>query len=256
MTSIIINGGCGKMGRVLFDVISSRDDCAVNGIVDVKDGFIGNVKVQNSFEGLNADVVIDFSNPVALTSILEFCVFKKIPLVLATTGYGAEDAKNIKSAAERIPVFRSSNMSKGVIATVKLATYASSLLGDGYDIEIIEKHHNQKLDAPSGTALMIADALNAQNGGRYEYVYSRHNVKQKRKPNEIGFHSVRGGSVSGEHQVIFAGDDEIITVTHTALSRKIFAVGALEAAIFIKSQDAGLYDMNSLIDKNNRGGQL
>ncbi|MBR1554428.1 MAG: 4-hydroxy-tetrahydrodipicolinate reductase, partial [Oscillospiraceae bacterium] len=161
--------------------------------------------------------------------------------------YSEEQIAKIKKAAETIPVFFSFNMSLGINLLVQLAKKATSILGNQFDIEIVEKHHNQKIDAPSGTALMIADAINQSLDNQYHYVYDRHSKRQKREKTEIGLHAIRGGTIVGEHDIIFAGHDEVITLSHSAASKEVFAVGAVNAAVFLKNQKAGMYDMSALM---------
>ena len=168
-------------------------------------------------------------------------------MVFATTGYSDAQIEQIKLASKEIPIFFSFNMSLGVNLICSLAKKAASILGDGFDIEIIEKHHNQKIDAPSGTAIMLANAVNSQFDGNKVYEYDRHSIRQKRSKKEIGIHSVRGGTIVGEHDVIFAGRDEVITISHSAYSKEVFAVGGVRAAKFIAGKPAGLYDMNSIL---------
>ncbi len=193
------------------------------------------------------DVVIDFSNPALLDSILDFCLDKNIPVVFATTGYSNEQIAKIKTAANKIPVFFTFNFSIGINLLCSLAKSAAAVLGDNFDIEIVEKHHNQKIDAPSGTAIMLANAVNEQLGDSKIYEYDRHSKRQKRDKSEIGIHSIRGGTIVGEHDVIFAGHDEVITLSHSASSKGVFAAGALRAAKFLSSQSVGLYDMSDVI---------
>lgn len=193
------------------------------------------------------DVIVDFSNPSLLDDILSFAAKNKIPCVLATTGYSKEQIEQIKVTAKQIPVFFTANMSLGVNLLASLVKKASEVLGDDFDVEIIEKHHNQKLDAPSGTALMLANAINSVNNDKYNYEYDRHSKREKRPKNEIGIHSVRGGTIVGEHDVVFAGKDEVITISHSAFSKEVFAMGALRAVKFIASKPAGLYDMNDVL---------
>ena len=169
------------------------------------------------------------------------------PIVLATTGYSDEQISEIKKASAQIPVFFSWNMSLGINLLVQLAKKATAILGDQFDIEIIEKHHNQKIDAPSGTALMIANAINETRNDDMKYTYDRHSQRKKREPNEIGIHAVRGGTIVGVHEVLFAGNDETVTISHSAASKTVFAEGSINAAIFVKSQKPGLYDMGSIV---------
>lgn len=194
-----------------------------------------------------ADVIIDFSSPAALAEELPYAIEKKLPLVLCTTGLSQEQMDAVKQAAQSIPVFFSSNMSFGVSVLSALTKKAASLLGDSFDIEILEMHHNQKLDAPSGTAVMLADAAEAGLTYTPDYVYDRHSRRQKRDSHEIGMSSIRGGNIVGEHQVYFAGQDETIILTHRAQSREVFAAGALRAAAFLQGKPAGLYSMEDLL---------
>lgn len=193
------------------------------------------------------DVIIDFSNPSSLDGLLEYGQTHNVALVLATTGYSDEQIEKIKAAAQQIPVFFTFNMSLGINLLVQLAKTAASVLGDQFDIEVVEKHHNLKIDAPSGTAIMIANAINETRDNQYHYVYDRHARRMKREKSEIGMHAIRGGTIVGEHDVIFAGRDEVITLSHSAASKSVFAVGAVNAAVFIKGKPAGLYDMAQLV---------
>ena len=191
-----------------------------------------------------ADVCIDFSSALAVNGILDYCTKKKLPLVLCTTGLSNEQLENVKKYSETIAILRSANMSIGVNLLLKLVAQATKALEDkGFDIEIVEKHHNRKLDAPSGTALALADAVNEAAEGSYDYIFSRSERREKRPVSEIGIASVRGGSIVGEHDVIFAGEDEVITLSHSAYSRSIFAKGAVEAAKFLYNKKAGVYSM-------------
>lgn len=249
MIEIIINGCNGKMGKAVATAINHRQDCSVFAGVDVFN------EVENSFptysninEVSGGDVIIDFSHPSCLSSLLEYAISNKKPLVIATTGYTEADIENIKQAAKLIPIFFTFNMSLGINLLVELAVTASKILGNNFDVEIVEKHHNQKIDAPSGTAIMLADAINHANDDKFRYVYDRQSIRQKRDTNEIGIHSVRGGSIVGDHDVIFAGHDEVVTLSHSAYSKEVFAVGAVNAAIFITSKPAGLYNMKDLIN--------
>lgn len=196
----------------------------------------------------NADIVIDFSNHKAVKSLLEDAALKNLPVVIATTGFDENEKNIIYKTSDIIPIFMSANMSVGVNLIIQLVSEAAKVL-EGYDIEIIEKHHNQKIDSPSGTALMIANAIKGASSNDYNFVYGRNPQSGKRKPGEIGIHSVRGGTIVGEHDVIFAGNDEIVEINHTALSRKIFAQGALKAAQFLYGKKPGLYSMSDLLMK-------
>ena len=248
MIKAIICGASGKMGGFVADA------CKADGEIQVVSG-VDKVNVGQDFPvfpdfdavNVSADVIIDFSHPVLLDSILEFATKNNTAVVLATTGYGENQIEQIKEAAKKIPVFFTFNMSLGVNLICSLAKKAAAILGDGFDIEIIEKHHNQKIDAPSGTAIMLANAVNSCFDGQKVYEYDRHSKRQKRSNREIGIHSVRGGTIVGEHDVIFAGHDETVTISHSAQSKEVFAVGSVKAAKFIVGKQAGLYDMNSIM---------
>ncbi|MBR1739761.1 MAG: 4-hydroxy-tetrahydrodipicolinate reductase [Ruminococcus sp.] len=249
MTNVVISGACGKMGRVINDVISGRDDCTVIAGIDPIGTEYAGFPVVKEPAGLAAapDVIIDFSHPSALDKLLDYCLTNGTALVAATTGYDQEQIAKIKKAAEQIPVFFTFNMSLGINLLAELAKKAVKVLGGQYDIEIIEKHHNQKLDAPSGTAIMLADAINGELEEKYNYVYDRHSVRAKRSKTEIGMHSIRGGTIVGEHEILFAGRDEVISLKHEAHSKQVFAVGSVNAAVFLKGRAAGLYDMSDLL---------
>ena len=193
------------------------------------------------------DIIIDFTHHSAIDALLAYAGERKTPIVVATTGHTPEELALIDSAAKKIPVFMSANMSVGVNLAAELAKKVASLLKDDFDIEIIEKHHNQKLDAPSGTALMIANEIASVLDGR-EYVYDRHSVRKPRDKREIGLHAVRGGTIIGDHEVIFAGTNELISISHSAQSREMFAAGALAAARFLRGQPPGFYSMKNLIN--------
>ncbi len=250
---IIISGANGHMGRVVADI------CGADPEVQVVAGFDIQEKPDSSFPiftdpaqcGIEADTVIDFSNPAALTPLLKFCVSRRIPLVLATTGYDEAQMEQIRAAAKQIPIFRSANLALGVNVLVELVKKAVSALGADYDVEIVERHHHRKLDAPSGTALMLADAAASALPYEPEYVYDRHDVRRPRDPHEIGISSIRGGTMVGDHTVILAGRDEVIELSHHASSRDAFAVGAVRAAKFLSTvENPGLYDMSALMHGN------
>lgn len=197
---------------------------------------------------MDVDVVIDFSNAGAVDELLDYCVKKSLPVVLCTTGLSDEQLKKVDECSEKIAVLKSANMSMGINLLLKLLKDAAKVLAPaGYDIELVEKHHNQKLDAPSGTALALADSINEAMGNEYEYVYDRSQVRKKRDAKEIGISAVRAGTIVGEHEVIFAGTDEVIEFKHTAYSRSVFAKGAVEAGKFLAGQPAGMYDMGDVI---------
>lgn len=249
MTKIIMNGCNGKMGQVITRLVSEDDTSEIVAGFDVNDNIENTYPVFTSpdeFTG-DADVIIDFSHPSALTNILSYCKKRNLPLVLATTGFSDEQKKEFTAASNEIPVFFSANMSLGINLLIALAKKATKILEGNFDIEIVERHHNQKIDAPSGTALAIADAIDETLSYPAEYVYDRHAVRRKRKSAEIGIHSVRGGTIVGDHEVIFAGNDEVIELKHSAASKEVFAVGAIKAAKFISEKPAGMYNMNDLI---------
>ncbi|MBQ2746381.1 MAG: 4-hydroxy-tetrahydrodipicolinate reductase [Clostridia bacterium] len=250
MLKVILSGCSGKMGSVITDIISEDNEAQIVAGVDpfFKEGL--KYPVHPTFNELpEADVIIDFSNPAALDNILEYSVKNGVALVAATTGYTDIQIEKIKAAAKKIPVFFTFNMSLGINLLTSLVKKATAVLGDSFDIEIIEKHHNQKIDAPSGTAIMLANAVNKVLDNRMIYEYDRHSKREKRSKNEIGIHSVRGGTIVGEHEVIFAGNNEVVTLTHQAFSKNVFATGAIKAAKFLSGKKPGLYDMNDLINE-------
>lgn len=248
MIKVIISGCNGFMGHVVEDI------CAKDADIAVVSGFDVNLAERPypvyaapaNFSG-EADVVIDFSSPKALDGLLSFCTGRKVPVVLATTGYSDEQIAQIVAASKVVPIFRSGNMSLGINVLMDLVKRAAGVLGETADIEIIEQHHNRKVDAPSGTALMIADAARSALHYEAEYCYDRQSRREARPKNEIGISSVRGGTIVGVHEVIFAGRDEIIEIKHTAMSREIFAVGAVRAAKFLREKEPGLYNMEQLV---------
>ena len=249
MTNIILSGCNGKMGKVITACVNENDNCRIVAGVDINTEALSNYPVYSSFSEIKeaADVIIDFSHPSVLNDLLQFAIDKKLPLVLATTGFSASQTEQIKAAANEIPLFFTFNMSLGINLLVALSKKAAEVLSGNFDIEIIEKHHNQKLDAPSGTAIMLAEAINDTLDNKMMYEYDRHSKREKRRDNEIGIHSIRGGNIVGEHEVIFAGHDEVLTLSHKATSKEVFAVGALKAALFMNGKSAGLYDMNNVI---------
>lgn len=238
------------MGRTVAACAKDGEKAEIVAGIDAKndaDAFSFPVFQEPAEADEKADVLIDFSNPSLLTPLLDYGVARNLPLVLCTTGYSREQVLEIKKTAARIPVFFSGNMSLGVNLLIELSKKAAQVLGDSFDIEIIEKHHNRKLDAPSGTALMIADSISSVLGKDMHYVYDRHSQRKARESTEIGIHSVRGGTIVGEHDVIFAGPHEVLTLSHSAQSRDIFALGALHAAEFLSCQANGLYSMSDLL---------
>lgn len=249
MTNIILSGCNGKMGKVITACVANNNDCRIVAGVDINTEALSNFPVYSSFDEIKetADVIIDFSHPSVLNDLLAFAKAKKLALVLATTGFSASQTELIKSAAKEIPLFFTFNMSLGINLLVALSKKAAEVLSGNFDIEIIEKHHNQKLDAPSGTAIMLAEAINETLDHKMMYEYDRHSKREKRPSNEIGIHSIRGGNIVGEHEVIFAGHDEVITLSHQATSKEVFAIGALKAALFMNGKSAGIYDMKDVI---------
>lgn len=253
MTGILLSGCNGKMGKAVTKSVAENDSCKIVGGIDIYADSLNGYPVFSSPASVSdettkkADVIIDFSNPSALAGLLEYAVKNSIPAVISTTGLNEAQINLIKDASQKIPVFFSANMSLGVNLVCELAKKAAAVLGDSFDIEIIEMHHNQKIDAPSGTALMIADSIKEELDESTKYEYDRHSKREKRTKNEIGIHAVRGGTITGEHQVIFAGLDEIITISHSARSKELFATGAISAAKFICGKPAGLYKMSDMI---------
>ncbi len=252
MISLLINGACGLMGHVIVRMaLAQADRFQVLGGVDLYGGGteVEGVPVYATLAEApqNADVVIDFSRPEAVPALLAYCEKNGARLVLCTTGLSEAEFRQLDHAAARVPIFQSGNMSLGVNLQIELIKNAAAALGDPFDVEIIETHHNRKVDSPSGTALMLADAVRGQYPTERQFIFGRHGKDTRRKPAEIGIHAVRGGTIVGEHEVIFAGDDEVITISHTALSRKIFATGALRAAAFLVGKKSGLYTMQDVI---------
>ena len=252
MIRVIISGCNGKMGQVVTAMCAARDNIQIVAGIDVYAVQKNDYPVYADpmeFPG-KADCIIDFSNPAALSSLLAYCRKTGCAIVLATTGYSDDQLREIEAAAKEIRVFRSANMSLGINVLLSLVRQATKILGGTCDIEIVEKHHNRKLDAPSGTAIMIADAAASALEQAPEYVYERHSVRQKRGQNEIGISSVRGGTIVGEHEVLFAGTDEVLEIKHSAYSREIFANGAVQAAQFLAGRTApGLYNMEHLVSE-------
>jgi len=249
MTKIAIVGCNGKMGYFVAQSVNENPETKVLFGVDAFGENKYDFDVFKSFDEADKtpDVIIDFSNPAALDGMLDFALENKVPCVICTTGYSTEQVEKIKEASKSIPVFYSGNMSLGINLLIELSKQAAKVLSSTFDIEIVEKHHNLKLDAPSGTALMIADGISETLEQEPMYVYDRHSYRKKRSKNEIGIHSIRGGTIVGEHEVIFAGHDEVVTLTHQAQSKEVFAAGAVNAAVFLASQQPGMYDMGKLL---------
>lgn len=249
MLRILLSGCNGRMGRVISDLVAESDDMTIAAGVDLNAVKLNHYPVYADIMEYNgtADVLVDFSNPAGLQGILSYCIRKKTPAVLATTGFDAAQIAEIEKASSEIAIFRSANMSLGVSLITELARQAAKLLGSAYNVEIIEKHHNKKIDSPSGTALMLADAISSALPYSPEYIHGRHSANAKREKNEIGIHAVRGGTIVGEHEVLFAGNEEIIEIRHSAQSRSVFANGAVKAASFLAGKTPGLYSMKDLV---------
>ena len=244
---VIINGYSGTMGHVLTKCVADDEELELVAGISPKHHDVDGFNTYSSFADVkeDSDVVIDFSNPLALDGILEYCLKTKTPVVLATTGYNDEEMEKIHEAAKQIPVFLSFNMSLGVNILLKLVKEAAKNLAN-FDIEIIEKHHNKKVDSPSGTAVMIANAVK-EIREQSEFIYGRHGRTGKRQQNEVGIHAVRGGTIVGEHSAIFAGNDEILEINHSARSKNVFAEGAIAAAKYLVNQEPGFYNMDDML---------
>ncbi len=249
MTRLIVCGCNGKMGRAITACVKERMEMEIvagfDRNTDSPAGFPVYANPQNC--AVTADVVVDFSHPSALRGVLRYAEDHGMGAVIATTGLSEDDRALIRDAAARIPVFFSANMSLGVSLLAELAKKAAAVLGMSFDVEIIEKHHNQKIDAPSGTALMLGEAVAEGLPYTPKAVYDRQSTREKRDPHEIGYSAVRGGTIVGEHEILFAGHDECITLSHTAMSKEIFAAGAVSAAQFLVGKSAGLYTMKDLM---------
>lgn len=254
MLKIALSGCNGRMGRVISDIVANKKNMEIVAGFDINtEKYAGFPVYADPFEFQGAcDVIIDFSNASSTEHLLAYCEQHNTPIVICTTGHSPEQLQNIRAASAKFPVFRSGNMSIGINLMMELLRKSASVLGENFDVEIIEKHHNQKLDAPSGTALMLADAVADALPYEAEYVYDRHERRAKRPAHEIGISAIRGGTIVGEHSVLFCGRDEIIEIKHTALSREVFAVGAVDAAAFMAScKQPGMYDMSDVIASHN-----
>ncbi|MBP5236396.1 MAG: 4-hydroxy-tetrahydrodipicolinate reductase [Clostridia bacterium] len=248
MTSILLCGAFGRMGKNVADFASASNKAVVSAGVDVSaPTYDAAFPVFSSLDDVTEqfDVIVDFSHHTAVRQVTETAVAKGVPAVIAATGHDDAEKDLIRKASLSVPVFYSGNMSLGINLLIDLAKTAARTLGSDFDIEIVEEHHNRKADAPSGTALMIADAINSDE--RFRYVYDRHSSSSPRKKDEIGIHSVRGGNIVGEHEVIFAGESEVIRISHSAASRMVFAEGAVNAACWIVGKEPGLYGMSDMI---------
>ncbi len=250
MIRAIMHGCNGRMGRVVTGLIKEDEAIEIAAGVDAYTGIANDYPVFESIDkcDVEADVVIDFSNASATDTLLDFCVGNHIPVVLCSTGLSDRQLEKAEESAKKVAVLKSANMSLGINLLMKLLKDATKVLAPaGYDMEIVERHHNQKLDAPSGTALALADSMNESVDKAYDYVYDRSKERKKREKKEIGISSVRGGTIVGDHEVIYAGMDEVIEFKHTAYSRGVFGKGAVEAAKFLAGKPAGRYDMSDVI---------
>lgn len=251
MIRVIMHGCNGHMGQVVTGLIKEETDMEIVAGIDPVDCRDNGYPVYASVGDcdVEADVVIDFASAGAMDALLAFGVERRIPMVLCTTGLSAEQLRAVEEAGKKVAVLRSANMSLGVNLLLKLLKEAAGVLAPaGFDIEIVEKHHNRKVDAPSGTALALADSVNEALGNVYEYKFDRSQTREKRSPKEIGISAVRGGTIVGDHDVIFAGTDEVVTFSHTAYSRAVFGKGAIQAAKFLAGKPAGHYEMSHVID--------
>lgn len=251
MTNIILRGCNGKMGQVITEIVDADENAVIVAGVDVFINRVNKYPVYQSFSKCNvmADVIIDFSSPNNMEEMLDFAVKSGIGIVLCTTGFTKEQLTLIDEASKEIPIFRSANMSMGINLISKLLKQAAVVLADaGFDIEVVEKHHNRKVDAPSGTALALADAMNEVLNNEYNYKYDRSGDRVMREKKEIGISAVRGGTIVGEHEVIFAGTDEVIEIKHTAYSKAVFAKGAVQAAKYMAGKAPGMYNMSDIMD--------
>ena len=250
MVKILMHGCNGKMGRMITEIVKNEEDAVIAAGVDKFTGIPNDYPVFEKITqcDVDVDVVIDFSNAGAVDELLDYCVEKNLPVVLCTTGLSDEQLKKVEECSERIAVLKSANMSMGINLLLKLLKDAAKVLAPaGYDIELVEKHHNQKLDAPSGTAIMLGNAANKSLNGEYHFVFDRSERREKRDPKEIGFSAVRGGTIVGVHDVIYAGEDEVIELNHQAFSRGVFAKGAVQAAKFLQGKEPGVYTMRDVI---------
>ena len=250
MIKILMHGCKGRMGQMISGLVRDEEEMMIAAGVDTYQGVSNEYPVFGSIDACDddVDVVIDFSNAAAADAVMEYCAKRQIPLVFCTTGLSEEQLQKLEDTAKQTAVLKSANMSLGINLLLKLLKDAAKVLAPaGYDIEIVEKHHNQKLDAPSGTALALADSINEAMDGSYVYTYDRSQVRRKREKKEIGISAVRGGTIVGEHEVLFAGLDEVIELKHTAYSRSVFGKGAVEAARFLAGKPAGMYDMSDVI---------
>ena len=250
MIKVLMHGCNGKMGQMITGLIRDDEQVEIAAGVDAYTGLANDYPVFESVDScdVDVDVAIDFSNAGAVDGLLDYCVEKQVAVVLCTTGLSKEQLKRVSEVSKKVAVLKSANMSMGINLLLKMLKDAAKVLAPaGYDIELVERHHNQKVDAPSGTALALADSMNEALNHEYTYVYDRSQVRKKREKKEMGISAVRGGTIVGEHEVIFAGPDEVIEFRHTAYSRSVFGKGAVEAAKFLAGKEAGMYDMSDVI---------
>lgn len=250
MTRAIMVGCGGRMAKIISEIVREDKEIEIVAGVDENTSWSNDYPVYGKINDVKeeADVIIDFSSPVVLKELLDYSEKNNVAAVLCTTGYSAEDVKAINEAAEKCTLLKSANMSLGINTMIKVMEAVTKTLNEaGFDVEIVEKHHNQKLDAPSGTALALADAVNDQLNNEYSYRYDRSDAREKRPKKEIGISAVRGGTIVGEHEIIFAGTDEVLEFKHTAYSKAIFAKGAVQAAKYINGKPAGMYTMKDVI---------
>lgn len=251
MTRVIMHGCNGKMGQTISGLAAADEEIEIVAGVDAWDEGKNPYPVFKTIAecDVKADAVIDFSAAAAVDGLLDYCVEKQVPCVLCTTGLSEAQLAKVQEAAGRVAVLKSANMSLGINMLLKLLQEAAGILAPaGFDIEIVEKHHNQKVDAPSGTALALADSINEELGQAYNYVYDRSRAREKRTQKEIGISAVRGGTIVGDHDVIFAGADEVVTFSHRAYSKAVFGKGAIQAAKYLAGKPAGMYDMADVIN--------
>lgn len=251
MIKLLLSGICGQMGQVIGNMVNEDPEIELVGGFDINKDSKFDVPIYKDLKEcyIDIDVIIDFSNPNAFQPIISFALERKIPIVIATTGLSEDQISLIHETSKKIPIFFASNMSLGINLLLDLVKKATKTLEKNFDIEIIEKHHNKKVDAPSGTAITLADAINDTLSEKYTYCHERKSRREKRNPKEIGIHSVRGGTIVGEHTIIFSGNDEIIELTHKASSKKIFSNGAIKAAKFLFNKTPGYYSMDYIIKK-------
>ena len=250
MTRIIMHGCNGKMGQVITGICKEDSNVKIVAGIDVIDNKDNGYPVFTDIDAcdVEADVIVDFAAAVAVDKLLNYAEAKSIPVVLCTTGLSPEQLNRVSQVSEKVAILKSANMSLGINTIMKLLKDAIAVFGPaGYDVEIVEKHHNLKVDAPSGTALALADAINEASNNQYEYIYDRSQTRNKRDKKELGISAVRGGTIVGEHEVLFAGIDEVIEIKHTAYSKSVFAKGAVEAAKFLAGKPAGMYNMSDVI---------